>query len=685
MSKPSARLLENARVECRQAPLARRSLLSTERTAFWAVTVFAVALLVRLIYLFQIETIPLFYHLAGDGRTYDEWAQRLAAGDWLGQDVFYQAPLYPYFLGVLQVVFGHDLWLIRLLQIGLGAFSCALIFCLGEKLFSRPAGIAAGAMLAVYAPAIFYDGLIEKSVLDLVLLCLLLFVLFNVDARTWIQWVGAGALLALLGLSRENALILLPVIALWMWIQSADQTRALRSQRLSLFIAGFLVVLLPVALRNLFVGGEFKLTTSQLGANFFIGNNPAADGTYGSVRKLLGENQLEGPDAKRLAERALGRDLSAGEVSSYWLSRAADYIAADPLQWSRLLVSKWWLVWHSREIEDSDDFYIYQSWSWLLAFLGRFSHFGTLVPLAAFGVLCTLPRWRQLWGLYGMILSLALSVALFYVFGRYRFSLVPLLVLFAGAGLIELARCVRQRAWRGALLGLCVLIVLGSALNWPGPVSGAGAAGYNNLANAYAKQDRVDAAIKSAERALEVDAGFAVAHYNLGNLYMRQGNLAQAQKHFEAALKSLPNYAEAHSNYGQLRAEQGDIEVGLEHFRRAVALNPGLSRAQFNLGVALAKQGNPRAAAGPLEAAVKLEPNSAQATFYLASVYAAENRYPEAEKLFLQTLRIDDTFAPAHERLAQLLAAQGKKDQALHHYQEAVRLMKASAAASGAR
>ena len=678
MTKRSVRLIDKSRAGRRREQATTANRLGFNTTALWPGAIFVVALLIRLIYLFQIESIPLFYQLAGDGRTYDEWAQRLAAGDWLGQGVFYQAPLYPYFLGAVQWVFGYSLWLIRLLQIFLGSLSCALIYRVGVILFSRQAGIAAGVLLAGYAPAIFYDALIEKSILDLTLLSLLLFHLFNGAAnKGWVKSLGAGALLGLLGLSRENALILAPVIGLWIWLQRADQPRAVRAGWLGCFVAGLFLVLLPVGLRNLGVGGEFKLTTSQFGANFFIGNNPAADGSYGSIRKLIGESQLEGQDAKRLAERAVGRALSAGEVSDYWLGQSLAYIAAQPVNWLRLLSSKWWLVWHGREVEDSDDFYIYQGWSWLLAFLAWFSHFGTLAPLAAVGVLCTIRQWRQLWLLYAMIFSLALSVAMFYVFGRYRFPLVPLLALFAGAGLIEVARFCQRRAWRSLAAAVILLIGVGLAINWPlRKTAGAGAAGYNNLANAYAKQGNVGAAIKSAEQALEVEPDFGVAHYNLGNLYVLQGNFALAQRHFEAALRLMPNYAEAHSNYGQLLAERGDIESGVEHFRKAVQLNPMLSRAQLNLGVALVKQGNTAAAIGPLQAAAKLNPQSPQASFYLGSIYAAENRYAEAEEYFNQALRIDANFAPAHENLAQLLSSQGKKDQALQHYQEALRLMK---------
>jgi Tfp pilus assembly protein PilF len=644
----------------------------------WFIAIIAAAFFLRLGYLLQIDSIPLFYHLAGDGRTYDEWGQRIAAGDWLGQGVFYQAPLYPYFLGVLQVFFGNNLWLIRFLQTVLGAISCGLIFIVGQRLFARPAGIAAGLILAFYAPAMFYDGLIEKSILDLVLLSGLLFLLFASGREPkWRKWLACGGLIGLLGLSRENALILVPVIAAWIVFHYGERPLALRARWLGLLFAGLLLVLFPVGLRNLLVGGEFKLTTSQFGPNFYIGNNPVADGTYGSIRNVIHETQLEGPDAKRLAERALGRSLTPGQVSDYWFERAQQYISTQPGPWLRLLGFKWLLVWNSREVEDSDDFYIYQNWSWLLALLARFSHFGVLVPLAAVGMMMTWREWRKLWLLYAMIFSLAASVAAFYIFGRYRYPLVPLLVLFAGAGIIETFRLCRQRAWRKVAPALIVAIVVAAVINWPlQKISGAGVAGYNNLANALAKQGKLDQAIATAERALGVDPDYGVVHYNLGNLYMQQGKFDLAKTHFEAALRLLPNYAEAHANYGQLLAERGDLDAGMSQFTQAIELNPALSRAQLNLGVALAKIGKAAAAIGPLREAARLNPESPQASYYLGSVYAAQNRYAEAEDWFNQALRIEPNFGPAHQSLAQLLALQGKQTEAARHYQAALRLMR---------
>ena len=86
--------------------------------------VFCVALALRLVYLQQIESLPFFEFPLVDARSYDEWAQTIAAGDWLGGKIFYQAPAYPYFLGMIYSVFGHDPMVAHIVQMVMGAGSC---------------------------------------------------------------------------------------------------------------------------------------------------------------------------------------------------------------------------------------------------------------------------------------------------------------------------------------------------------------------------------------------------------------------------------------------------------------------------------------------------------------------------------------------------------------------------------
>jgi 4-amino-4-deoxy-L-arabinose transferase-like glycosyltransferase len=145
--------------------------------------IFLVALASRLIHVWHIYDSPFFTVLMGDARGYDDWARQIARGDWIGRDVFYQAPLYPYFLGSVYAVAGRDLMLVRVCQAVIGSLSCVLLGLAGNRLFSARTGLIAGLILACYAPAVFFDGLIQKSVLDVFFVCVMLWLIASLVTR----------------------------------------------------------------------------------------------------------------------------------------------------------------------------------------------------------------------------------------------------------------------------------------------------------------------------------------------------------------------------------------------------------------------------------------------------------------------------------------------------------------------
>src|SRR2546428_3317227 len=102
-----------------------------------AISLFALAYVVRFIYLRQMSASPFFDFLQLDPAYYHDWAVAISKGDWIGKDVFEQSPLYPYLLALYLLVFGHDLYLLRLLQIAVGALTCVLTWMLGCRLFDR--------------------------------------------------------------------------------------------------------------------------------------------------------------------------------------------------------------------------------------------------------------------------------------------------------------------------------------------------------------------------------------------------------------------------------------------------------------------------------------------------------------------------------------------------------------------
>jgi tetratricopeptide (TPR) repeat protein len=679
--------------------------------AWAAVAIFAIALAVRLIHVWQIRKAPFFGVLMGDSRAYDEWAQRIAGGDWMGHEVFYQAPLYPYFLGVLYAVAGRDVLMARICQAIIGSIACVWLGLAGRRFFSVRVGLIAGLLLALYAPAIFFDSLLQKSVLDVFFLCLTIWISSGFvagEARQLGRWLWLGLGMGALSLTRENALVLAAVILTWIFFRDRRAGRD-RVAAAGAFVLGLALVLLPVAARNNIVGGGFYVTTAQFGPNFYIGNNPEADGTYMPLRFGRGSPEYERQDAIDLAERASGRRLTPAEVSRYWADRALDFITSHPKAWLKLLGRKVALLSNAVEVLDTESQETYAEWSTPVRLAAYVGHFGVLLPLAALGVWATWPQRERLRILYAMAIAYAASVVMFYVFARYRFPLVPFLVLFASAGLASFPRFVRAGSSRQLALVLASVLAIAVFANWPilsrdlmqavtetnlgVALQGEGrldeatdhyrraivfkadyAPAYNNMGTALRAKGRLEESVASYERALALRPDFADAHYNLANALLDQRKADAAVAHFRRALTSLRESVDVHNNLGIALAADGRFDDAIAEFREALRLEPDDVRTHRNLGNALASPGSYDEALRELRRAVQLDPRDGQAHYDLASVLLEVRQYGAAVDEFHAALELQPSSAEAHNNLGIALASQGKLGDAIDQFQQALAL-----------
>lgn len=581
-------------------------------------SVFLCALVVRGVYFWQIHDTTAFSLIIGDAEGYDSWARGIAGGDWLGSKVFYQAPLYPYFLGLLYRLFGPSALLARMVQGIIGAASCVLLARAGRRFFDERTGVLAGLLLALYPTAIFSAGLIQKTALDLLCMTLLLALLGRVSRSAGnALWFGIGAVLGAFALTRENILVLVVVTLLWLLFFPRRVTPAVATRRAGLFLLGLAVILLPVGLRNLRVGGEFHLTTSQFGPNFYIGNNPEADGRYAPLAPGIagGSVMRESSDATRWAEMASGRRLSPGEVSSFWTRQALAFIRSSPGAWCRLMVKKGMLVWNRLELPDTDDQYSYGDWSFLLGILNRVLNFGLLVPLAGAGVALTWRMRRRLWVLYAILAGYAASVALFYVFSRYRFPLVPVLILFAAVALARGEREFRRRRLRRLAAPLGLAAALAVFANWP---------------------------LLPGQEAL----GRAVMRNNIGvGVWSRERAAAEALRSFGEASLLVPEYAEPYRNAGMVLRRTGRLREAVESYRRALALLPEDADVSTQLGRCLNDLGRPEEALGYCIRALQLDPTLASAHYTLAVALVKLWRADEARPHFEEAARLDPQYS----------------------------------------
>jgi len=685
--------------------------------AVWGIVLLALAL--RLLHVWQMRHSPFFDVLMGDAKGYDAWARRLAGGDWIGHDVFYQAPLYPYFLGALYRLVGRSLLVVRVAQAVIGAGTCGVLALATRRFLDGRTAVIAGLALALYAPAIFFDGLLQKSVLDSACLALALWMaggLLGDDAfakgAAGRRWFGLGLALGALSLNRENALVFIAVTVGWIAWRKAPGGVALRSRAnaAAAFGLGLFLLLGPVIIRNALVGGGFYLTTSQFGPNFYIGNNPMADGSYTALRFGRGSPEYERQDATTLAEHAAGRTLAPAEVSSYWTGRALDFITTQPGRWLALMGRKAVLLVNAREMLDTESQESYAEWSLPLRLLGWFGHFGTLVPLAVLGAGLLWPRRRRIGLLYVMTGLYAASVLVFYVFARYRLPLVPLLLPFAAESLVRTWRTMIVRepvGTRAPVWALAAAALVAVPANWPllsGPLMRAitetnlaaelQAAGrldaaaahnrlaialqpdyapaYNNLGVTLRAQGKLDEAIATYQQAVALHGEYPDAHYNLANALLAKGDATQAAAEFAVALRAIPDEAGVRNNLGIALAQQGKLTEALDAMRSAVAADPGSAIAHRNLGDLLVASGQLEAGLAELVRATEIDPSDEAAHYNLGVALLDAERLEQAVVQFRAALAITPDSEDAHNNLGIALGGLGRLGEAEAQFRAAL-------------
>ena len=545
-------------------------------------------------------------HLMGDAKGYFDWAERIADGAWYGDETFYQAPLYPYVLAVIMSVCGKSIVAIRVIQAVLGAVAVTLLGLATARRFGRPAGTVAALGMAILPASIYYDGLIQKAALASFLLCVFLFVIatwgVTADPSTGksqssfpslANVFAAGLSLALLVLVRENTLLWTPLPFVWLWLhrlrnpeQSNVEAITIRRRITTscVYIAGLACILLPVAARNASLGGEWSPTTFQAGPNFYIGNHRDANGLYLPLVPGHETPLHERSDAVKLAQQESGKELTAREVSKFWFTKAFDDIRSDPSRWLQLMAIKCVMVVNYFEVPDVESMSVYRDASIVLLMFDRIWHFGVLCVLASLGIVLTRPNWRAHWLWYTLMASLILATVGFFILGRYRFPLVPLLIPLASIGVVRTVALLREREFRRLVVPIVVAVLVAAFCHLPiHDTSRLNASSIANVGAAAAARGDMELGIRLFRRAIQEEPEMPEAHLNLGRALFRQGDVGAAISEFQIAQTLEPNLVDVDYFLATALERVGDLQAAMFHYQRARAMDPGNRRVRESI------------------------------------------------------------------------------------------------------
>ena len=705
-----------------------------KRSGWWMpVCIVVIGVLLRGFYLAEISQAPEFTQPIYDPEYNAYWARGLATGDWtvpagmtdpeIRTTPHGRPPGYPWFLAAVYTLFGVNDYAPRVAQMIIGLLNALLAYVIGRRLFGAAAGFWAGLFMAIYWVFPYFEGVLTyPSVVVLVLLLLVLALLRWHEDQRWWRLLPAGMLLGALALFRPNGLLVMPVLLLWMVWASGAAPGLRRRLVLSAaaFIAGCALVLAPAFVRNYVVARDVVFISSYGGINLYVGNHPEASLVEPRIPELMEIAGIEHwscfdyPAIVRgLAAREGRSSMTFSEANSYFYGRAFSFIRENPGLFVRNLGRKALLFIGPHEITNDTVMEYDKRFSRVL---GKLPGFPWVLALFVLGValflLNTPSRLRNqetlpvTFGalLLAIIAAYSLSVIIYFVAGRYRVPVLPLMFLFAGYAMARLVSMIRER--RFAAAGACIASFIALAalahLNPTGYVPSRGtwhlrramaytalgqdglarheyqlALAYGadssvifaNLGRLHFENNEVDEGLDMYNRGLENNPNNSVIRNNIGYELYRLGHLAAARHHLERAVAVNPRFFLAHVNLGNVLADQGETEAALGHFREAAALRPTDPAAAYNIARMLFEQGDLEAAIAQYEQVLVLAPGYVQALNNLGYCHAAQGSYEKAVPFYRLALAEDPSFLLASINLGNALLA-------LEEYEAAVEVFK---------
>ena len=596
----------------------------------------AVAFTIRVMVALQIGAMPLSRTPQYDSLEYLGWAQHLVTKDFRWPYTPPHGPGYPFFLAGLLAVLGGSVMAIRVAQALVGALTCLFVARATTRWFGERAGLAAGTLLALYAPLIWIDVSILCEGLLLALLAAAMWCL-STERHPLIL----GLLLGAAALTRPSALFFLPLFLI-----AGAKTWRMRAGMLAIVCA----VIAPVTIANARTTHAFLPIQAFGGMNFYLGNSPARDGL---------PSARPGGDWDRITpEAARNGALGPLEEDRYFTRKTWNEIAAHPAAWVKLVLAKSIRALQNDEIRDTHSFYFFAGAIPLLRFLPGFM---VLLALGAMGgIVARRERQPQLILLAYIGLGIA-SCSLLVVAARYRLPIVIGLAMFGGLAIERVVALARTRAWRELTMLVAVGLVVGAASRlWPHPPSHNVSEELALSAGSLVKEGNVDAAEREGRKAVELDSTSALAWNALGMALKTRGDQTGAGAAFAQALALNDEYQRAHVNAGALADEEHDLARAAREYARAAAIDPHDPLAVQALAGVEIRRGDLGSARAAYEHLVLLQPTNVEALLQLARMEGASQRPAEGLAHAQRALALEDR-GGEDWLLVATLAAQAKR------------------------
>lgn len=197
----------------------------------------------------------------------------------------------------------------------------------------------------------------------------------------------------------------------------------------------------------------------------------------------------------------------------------------------------------------------------------------------------------------------------------------------------------------------------------------AGPDAFNTQGRLLLIQNEVALAIRSFEKAIAIDASFALSHYGLAIAYKIQGDKDLSATHAKSAVLADSKYIDAYKLLAEISTEKCDYQDAVAHYKKVIEIEPDTPDAFIMLGCVYAELEQTQLAIDATRQAVNLRKNSPEVYFALGNILSIHSLYSEAVDCYRHALQLRPEYFDVRNNLSSALLTMGKNEEALTMYQ----------------
>jgi 4-amino-4-deoxy-L-arabinose transferase-like glycosyltransferase len=399
--------------------------------------IFLLALFIRLIFVLAVPQLEVTADAAG----YDRLGLNLSLGHGFSMDKeepyrpsVTRGPIYPLFLSLIYILFGHNFLAVRIAQAIISAFSCLLIYWIGKHTFNERVGIISSLISSLWIGLIAYTGyILTETLFTFWLLLTVLFFIKAVKERSTPFYLLTGVSLGITTLTRPTSLafpLFVPLVLIPIY---QNKKKALVHSLL--LLTAMLIILIPWTIRNYMHFRTVIPTHLHLG-NVLWGGKFSV---YTYDDRLRGDSREQEKVIQKM--KKLTEGLSPIEADKKLFKEGVKDIIQDPGLYFKAFIKKVILLWRDPIGKHVLKWRGYSLASNILVIL-----YYLFLGLSVIGIVISIRQWRSTLPILSIILYFTLIYGLLHAIPRYHLPIIPYVLVFAANGSLKIMDLLKRRS-----------------------------------------------------------------------------------------------------------------------------------------------------------------------------------------------------------------------------------------------